>query len=290
MHALDAELVANRDPARQLSLWQQRVQLMRNVAAVETSRHYLAAQGRQFRCRPGVGLLTTLASEGVAHEDPIDCLLIAAALSAGAAQAGEPTKPPAADKPQTAEQKAAQAEIDKLVERIKVLSTQLGEGYDVRVIVRKGKHVGPGDHELMMIEDGHGDGQRRVRIERIGPDGEPGQMHWKQEGKGEHDVVIKRVGGPATFRRGPGLGIVMAPNPAAAGVRIAAVSPESPAQKAGLRADDVLLSIDGKTISGSGAAAVETAREMLGKPQAGPGRETALRAPGQDPRSQRESR
>ena len=35
-------------PRRQLSLWQQRVQLMRNVAAVETSRHYLAAQGDSF--------------------------------------------------------------------------------------------------------------------------------------------------------------------------------------------------------------------------------------------------
>ena len=48
LRALDAELVANPDPARQLSLWQQRVQLMRNVAAIETSRHYLAAQGDSF--------------------------------------------------------------------------------------------------------------------------------------------------------------------------------------------------------------------------------------------------
>ena len=190
-------------------------------------------------------------------------LLIAAALSAGVAQASEPAKPPTADKPQTAQQIAAQAEIDKLVERIKVLSTQLGEDSDVRVIVRKGRHGGPRDHELMMME-GDGHGERKIRIERVGPDGEPGQMHWKQDGKGEHDVVIKRVGGPKSFRRGPGLGIVMAPNPAAAGVRIAAVSPDSPAQKAGLRADDVLLSIDGKTISGSGAAAVESARVALG--------------------------
>ena len=48
LRALDAELVANPDPARQLLLWQQRVQLMRNVAAIETSRHYLAAQGDSF--------------------------------------------------------------------------------------------------------------------------------------------------------------------------------------------------------------------------------------------------
>lgn len=48
LHALDAELAANRDPARQVPLWQQRVELLRGVAAVETSRHYLAAQGRSF--------------------------------------------------------------------------------------------------------------------------------------------------------------------------------------------------------------------------------------------------
>lgn len=43
--ALDAELEAGPDPATQLSLWQGRVELMRNIAAVETSRHYLAAEG-----------------------------------------------------------------------------------------------------------------------------------------------------------------------------------------------------------------------------------------------------
>ena len=46
--ALDAELAANRDPARTLPLWQQRVELLRGVAAVETSRHYLASQGGNF--------------------------------------------------------------------------------------------------------------------------------------------------------------------------------------------------------------------------------------------------
>jgi hypothetical protein len=192
-------------------------------------------------------------------------LFIAAALSAGAAQAKDPATPA---KPETAEQKAAQAEIDKLIERIKVLSTQLGEDSDVRVIVRKDKRVGgPGHdgHDRMMWHEGegHGDGQRRIRIETIeGDAGKPRVMHG--DGGGD-DVVIERIRtAPEAFRRGPGLGIVMAPNPAAAGVRIAAVSPESPAQKAGLRADDVLLSVDGKTISGSGAAAVESARKLLG--------------------------
>lgn len=45
LHALDAELEANRDPGQQLTLWQQRVQLLRNVATLEASRHYLAAEG-----------------------------------------------------------------------------------------------------------------------------------------------------------------------------------------------------------------------------------------------------
>ena len=48
LHSLDAELAANRDPAKALPLWQQRVELLRGVAAVETSRHYLAAQGGSF--------------------------------------------------------------------------------------------------------------------------------------------------------------------------------------------------------------------------------------------------
>lgn len=48
LHVLDHELEANRDQGRQLALWQQRVQLLRDVAAVETSRHYLAAEGRNL--------------------------------------------------------------------------------------------------------------------------------------------------------------------------------------------------------------------------------------------------
>ena len=48
LQTLDGELEGNRDPTRQLALWQQRVQLLRDVAEVETSRHYLASQGRSF--------------------------------------------------------------------------------------------------------------------------------------------------------------------------------------------------------------------------------------------------
>lgn len=48
LQALDAELASTRDPKQALPLWQQRVELLRGVAVVETSRHYLASQGRSF--------------------------------------------------------------------------------------------------------------------------------------------------------------------------------------------------------------------------------------------------
>ena len=48
LRALDGALESNPTPARQLALWQQRVQLLRNVAAVEASRHYLASEGRSM--------------------------------------------------------------------------------------------------------------------------------------------------------------------------------------------------------------------------------------------------
>ena len=48
LRAIDAALEATRDTARQLDLWQQRVQLLREAAAVETSRRYLASEGRDF--------------------------------------------------------------------------------------------------------------------------------------------------------------------------------------------------------------------------------------------------
>ena len=208
-------------------------------------------------------------------------LLIAAALASGTALASEPAKAP---KAATAEQKAAKAEIDRLVDRIRVLSKELGDDSDVRVIVRTDKHDGPGwkerdmDHDMMLERLGPDHGRRKIRIERMGPEGHP-EMRIEEGDGSIRDIQIRRMpkGGkfdiegdeisfaPEAFKRGPGLGIVMTPNPAAAGVRIAAVTPESPAQKAGLRTDDVLLSVDGKTISGSGAAAVENARMLLGK-------------------------
>ena len=48
LHQLDAELEASRDPDAQLPLWRQRLQLLRQVAALEASRHYLASEGRSL--------------------------------------------------------------------------------------------------------------------------------------------------------------------------------------------------------------------------------------------------
>jgi hypothetical protein len=67
------------------------------------------------------------------------------------------------------------------------------------------------------------------------------------------------------FHGGPGLGVVLAPNTAAAGVKVAAVTPESPAMKAGIRTGDVLMQVNGKAIPGNGNAAVENARKMIGE-------------------------
>lgn len=129
-------------------------------------------------------------------------LFIAAALTPAAAFAAEPAT--AASPDNAAKSEAARAEIDRLVQRIEELSTQVADGDDVQI------------------------------------------------------SVIRRHGPPRV-----GVGIVMAPSDEA-GVRIAAVTPEGPAGKAGLRAGDVLVSVDGKAINARQAAAIEQARELLG--------------------------
>lgn len=48
LKGVDGELSKATDPAQQVLLWQQRVDLLRDVARIETSRHYLAAQGKDF--------------------------------------------------------------------------------------------------------------------------------------------------------------------------------------------------------------------------------------------------
>ncbi|MDZ3823038.1 MAG: PDZ domain-containing protein [Pseudoxanthomonas sp.] len=64
-------------------------------------------------------------------------------------------------------------------------------------------------------------------------------------------------------RRRPMLGLVMATAPER-GVRLAAVTPEGPAARAGLRSGDVLTAIDGRPIAGGdGAARLDGARQAL---------------------------
>ncbi|MGH8107251.1 MAG: PDZ domain-containing protein [Arenimonas sp.] len=157
--------------------------------------------------------------------------LILACTLMGGALAKEPAKI------STAEQQATKAEIDSLIARIEELSKKLGPGNSVNIDIRR--HDGPwtqaprapGEH-----------GPREVIIERRAPMAQP-----------QHTAMKPK----------PGIGIVMAPNSAANGVLIGAVTPEGPAAKAGLRSGDVLLSVDGKTIGGSGKAGIDKARELL---------------------------
>lgn len=151
--------------------------------------------------------------------------LILACTLVGSAFAGEPAKI------SSAEQQATKAEIDSLVSRIEVLSKKLGPDHSVRVDVRRFEHG----------------------------DAPPRGEH------GPRQMIIERHMAPMAEGRGPkaGIGIVMAPNAAANGVLIGAVSPEGPAAKAGLRSGDVLLSINGENIGASGKEGVDKARELL---------------------------
>jgi membrane-associated protease RseP (regulator of RpoE activity) len=64
--------------------------------------------------------------------------------------------------------------------------------------------------------------------------------------------------------RKPVVGVLLAPDPKA-GVRIAGVTPDSAAAKAGLRSGDRIVSIDGTQVLGSsGELRVENARKLLG--------------------------
>jgi membrane-associated protease RseP (regulator of RpoE activity) len=83
-------------------------------------------------------------------------------------------------------------------------------------------------------------------------------------GRPPGDLLIQR----RTERR-PVLGVVLAPDERS-GVRVAGVTPDSGAAKAGLRSGDRIVSIDGRALSGTdGAARTEQARRRLAQLDAG---------------------
>ena len=158
---------------------------------------------------------------------PMIPLLLAAALCTD----------PAAAQTGTAEQKAARAEIEQLTKRIEQLSKQLGPDSDVRITIVE--RTVDGDSKTV---------DRRVISNN--PDGRA--MAWSQADTAE------RGGAPRI-----GLGVVMAANPNANGVKVAAVSPGGPAKAAGLQAGDVITAINGKALTAKNQDGLAQARAQL---------------------------
>ena len=142
-----------------------------------------------------------------------------------------------------ADQKATRAEIETLTKRIEELAKKLDGDTKVRImIVEKSESADGKTVERKMITSG--------------PDSK--EMRWNEKQGGSDHMKFKKSGQPRV-----GLGIVMSPNTAGSGVKIAAVSPKGPAKDAGLQAGDIITAIDGKAISGKDSAGLEQARTTL---------------------------
>jgi hypothetical protein len=157
--------------------------------------------------------------------------LTIAALLAGTAQAGTPAAAPAARPAAAAASAPRAAPTDREAIRAEIhrLAERIHElsrqlGEDERIVMREHRG-GPG----------------------MAPPAHPGMP---MDSMAPHAQSI-------------GIGVVLAPNTAAAGVRLAAVTPGNPAAQAGLRSGDILLSVDGRKIAGKGEEAVESARSLL---------------------------
>ena len=143
----------------------------------------------------------------------------------------------------TPEQKAIMAQIGKKHDEIKALSKKLGP--DLRANINL--TITDVKSEMQSIES------LRKTLGATVP-------KWH----GDSNKHIQRI----DVQTRAGLGIVMAPH-SAAGVKLAAVSPNSAAQKAGLKAGDIITAINGKKLSAKEAAGLEQARAALGKPKLG---------------------
>lgn len=164
-------------------------------------------------------------------------LLLAAGFISTNAFAQTPT-------PSSAEQKAARAEIETLTKRIEELAKKLDGNTKVHVMV------------VEQSVSGNGKSVER-RVISTKPDGH--SMRMMDDGLGERRVEMRKMGAPHI-----GLGIVMSPNAGGNGVKLAAVSPNSPAKTSGLQSGDIITAIDGKTIGAKDMAGVEQARKLLG--------------------------
>lgn len=119
---------------------------------------------------------------------------------------------------------------------------------------------------LMMVLSSHAAAQAPEASPQAAVPGEQVEVEWTTAKPGQTQAV---QGAPIAqiekrIVRRPVIGVVLAPD-AQAGVKIAGVTPEGTAAKAGLKAGDRLYSVDGKPIGGSDAdARLAHAREMLG--------------------------
>ena len=169
-------------------------------------------------------------------------LLLAAGFISTNAFAQTPTGP-------SAEQKAARAEIEALTKRIEELAKKLDGNTKVHVMV------------VEQSVSGNGKSVER-RIISTGADSHSKRM--MDVGRGERPVEMYKMAAPRI-----GLGIVMSPNAGGNGVKIAAVSPNSPAKASSLQSGDIITAINGKTINAKDMAGVEQARKLLGDLKAG---------------------
>lgn len=90
-----------------------------------------------------------------------------------------------------------------------------------------------------------------------------------REAGGVHEQIVTRIEARREAMQRPVIGVILAAD-AQGFVQLSGVTPEGPAAKAGLRAGDRLLSVDGRAIAGkTGEERLASARELLGNLEEG---------------------